>query len=619
MKKSNIIRCTLISFTICFHCHINAQNVGIGTTNPDEKLTVSGTIKTELNSSAGNPHIIIHEQESEFGRLRYTNTSSPEYFNLAGNPQRDSTQARFHINYSEFGNVGSFTGHGRFGVNATNPAAAFHVNAQPNTDLMRMQINNNTKLRIFGNDAMVFGANWATPIPDVIRMETPNLFIGFDGNHVPQNRLEVDGTVQMKGLKMPYGHQDGYVLTSDANGEATWKPRPFDPDMSVTNELQFLSLDGNDLSITNANTIPLKISEISNSNGNEKVITDRSSSYPQVALDVGGIEIISFNMENGQSNLSFQNSSQNISIVTDNLSREITGLNNINLGNAENGIKVIGGSDNVNIGRTWMDTINGDGNIIMGAYAARDALKFISNNVVIGQFAGRELTGDDNVCIGAGSCNGSKRRGVFIGANASSSPTTSSSSVAIGYNAYINSDQHVRIGSNSIQEIGGYKPWSNLSDGRFKQNIKEDIPGLPFVNALRPVIYTINREKVEQFVRGQEGYMRLDEDYKSELRRRSSDFESGFIAQEVESAAMALDYDFDGVLAPQHDRDHYALAYSQFVVPLVKAVQELDEKNTKLNEENDELRAMLNELNQEVRKIKASLPDDSNTFAGTNN
>ena len=53
---------------------------------------------------------------------------------------------------------------------------------------------------------------------------------------------------------------------------------------------------------------------------------------------------------------------------------------------------------------------------------------------------------------------------------------------------------------------------------------------------------------------------------------------TGFVAQEVEKAARASNYDFDGVMPPTHDKDHYRIAYGEFVVPLVKAVQELSEQ-----------------------------------------
>ena len=50
---------------------------------------------------------------------------------------------------------------------------------------------------------------------------------------------------------------------------------------------------------------------------------------------------------------------------------------------------------------------------------------------------------------------------------------------------------------------------------------------------------------------------------------------SGFIAQEVEAAAEEANYDFSGLGAPKDENDFYSLRYAEFVVPLVKAVQEL--------------------------------------------
>ncbi|GLR16907.1 glycine-rich domain-containing protein [Portibacter lacus] len=132
--------------------------------------------------------------------------------------------ARFHIYNSDFGNIGTFTGHGRFGINASNPVAALHVDAQDDADLMRIQRNNATKFRIFNNDGMVFGANWANPIADVIRFETPNMFIGFDGDHEPEDRLEVDGDVRITGA-IKANEQDGspgQILTTGADGNITW-------------------------------------------------------------------------------------------------------------------------------------------------------------------------------------------------------------------------------------------------------------------------------------------------------------------------------------------------------------------------------------------------------------
>ena len=52
---------------------------------------------------------------------------------------------------------------------------------------------------------------------------------------------------------------------------------------------------------------------------------------------------------------------------------------------------------------------------------------------------------------------------------------------------------------------------------------------------------------------------------------------TGFIAQEVEAAALQTGFDFSGVNKPTNDQTPYSLVYSEFVVPLVKSIQEQQE------------------------------------------
>ena len=64
--------------------------------------------------------------------------------------------------------------------------------------------------------------------------------------------------------------------------------------------------------------------------------------------------------------------------------------------------------------------------------------------------------------------------------------------------------------------------------------------------------------------------MLSDEEY----LKSSSIVRTGFIAQEVEAAAQKVGFDFDGVSAPENETDLYVIRYAEFVVPLVKAMQE---------------------------------------------
>jgi hypothetical protein len=75
---------------------------------------------------------------------------------------------------------------------------------------------------------------------------------------------------------------------------------------------------------------------------------------------------------------------------------------------------------------------------------------------------------------------------------------------------------------------------------------------------------------------------------------------TGFVAQEVEKASNEINYDFSGVDVPKSEEDYYGLRYSQFVVPLVKAVQELSDMN-------DAKDARIDELQKQVDEIKGML------------
>jgi hypothetical protein len=45
------------------------------------------------------------------------------------------------------------------------------------------------------------------------------------GKTAPAYKLDVNGAVQMTGLRMPTGAVNGYVLTADSSGNATWQPK----------------------------------------------------------------------------------------------------------------------------------------------------------------------------------------------------------------------------------------------------------------------------------------------------------------------------------------------------------------------------------------------------------
>lgn len=187
-------------------------------------------------------------------------------------------------------------------------------------------------------------------------------------------------------------------------------------------------------------------------------------------------------------------------------------------------------------------------------------------------------TGAKNTAVGYYSLysNASGSNNTAIGYDADISFATQTNSTSIGYNATATASNKVRIGNGQVTEIGGIVAWTNLSDGRLKENVQENVPGLAFISELRPVTYTLNTKKFDEISMQampdsiRENRMLSDEDY----FESSSIVRTGFIAQEVEAAAKKVGFDFDGVSTPENESDLYSIRYAEFVVPLVKAMQE---------------------------------------------
>src|SRR6266536_2700064 len=112
-------------------------------------------------------------------------------------------------------------------------------------------------------------------------------------------------------------------------------------------------------------------------------------------------------------------------------------------------------------------------------------------------------TGNYNTAIGdgAGSLNDNNARCTFIGVDADQDVITDFfNSTALGNTSRITASNQVRIGNILITSIGGYEPWTNLSDARFKKNVKENVPGLVFINQLHAITYTIDVTNLRNFL-----------------------------------------------------------------------------------------------------------------------
>ena len=266
----------------------------------------------------------------------------------------------------------------------------------------------------------------------------------------------------------------------------------------------------------------------------------------------------------------------NIAIGNSSLRLNTTGSFNIAIGSVALYSNTTGNSNTANGIGALNSNSTGSGNTGSG----RNALLF-------------NTTGNNNTALGYDA-------GVLSG--------NLSNATALGYGAKVNASNKAVIGDNSVTVIGGHVGWSILSDGRFKTNVKENVPGLTFINKLKPVTYNVDETKFAKFMGAKDSLLNADKEAYSKATQK---IRTGFIAQEVEKTAKEINYDFDGVNHPQNDKDNYSLVYADFVPSLVKSVQELSAQNDELRTMNDDLKkenkTAETNLQKQIDELKAML------------
>ena len=262
------------------------------------------------------------------------------------------------------------------------------------------------------------------------------------------------------------------------------------------------------------------------------------------------------------------------------------------------------GYHNTSIGYGSMNNITGGYQNTSNGYLAMNTNTTGARNSVVGyQGLYKNTIGQGNTAVGWRALynNTSGTYNTAIGFGTNSVGSIYSNSTGIGYNADNTASNSVVVGNGSVTSIGGQVGWTTLSDGRFKKNVRNDeVRGLDFITALQPVTYNYDLKAKERWCKERFGDNE-DAEWEGKYEIEQMRF-SGFIAQEVEKAAELLGYEFSGVDAPKNENDIYGLRYSEFVVPLVKSVQELNEELQSKSQKIAELEQQNKELLLEVEK-----------------
>jgi hypothetical protein len=130
------------------------------------------------------------------------------------------------------------------------------------------------------------------------------------------------------------------------------------------------------------------------------------------------------------------------------------------------------------------------------------------------------------------------------------------------------------------------------------------VSGLDFIKKLRPVIYEFDRKSLNTFLRIP------DNSSDQASAKKQTERHTGFIAQEVEALVKKSGFVFHGVEVPQNEVDHYSIRYAEFVVPLVKAVQELAEKVSSQEKVAEAQQLEIATLKQKLSTYEGNTPEN---------
>src|ERR1035437_6577576 len=227
------------------------------------------------------------------------------------------------------------------------------------------------------------------------------------------------------------------------------------------------------------------------------------------------------------------------------------------------------GSDNTGNGWEVLFYSTGDRITAIGSQALYYSTTGSDNTANGYQALNSNTTGSFNTAVGsqALSNNSTGNNNTAIGNLARVLSPGMNNATAIGSGAIVNASNKVRIGNTDVSVIEGQVAFTSASDLRLKKNIKDLATGLEFITKLRPVEY--------------------------QMRKGDDKINYGFIAQDIEklvgtnNSLLTIGGDVDRILG---------LRYTDFIAPMVKAIQEQQVIIKEQQKEIDELKDLVKTL-----------------------
>ena len=303
------------------------------------------------------------------------------------------------------------------------------------------------------------------------------------------------------------------------------------------------------------------------------------------ALSGDAITTANNNTAVGKSSLSATTTGgENTAVGTNALATNTTASNNTAVGT--NALKVnTTGASNTAVGQAALqDNTTGGSNTAIGSARSGSHLGTLENNT----------TGTNNTGAGAGvlanTTTGSSNTGV--GFLAMYDVTTGDNNIGLGNaagrssspgGAITTASNTITLGNNNIATANIKVDWTVSSDQRDKTDFTALDIGLDFVKELKPVTYKWD-ERSNYGDKDADDWSLLDQTPDGTHKKDWLDV--GFKAQDVEALEKAAGYNKSNktnlTVSLSADGEQYGIKYSKFVPILVKALQELSEKNDAL-------------------------------------
>lgn len=198
------------------------------------------------------------------------------------------------------------------------------------------------------------------------------------------------------------------------------------------------------------------------------------------------------------------------------------------------------------------------------------------------QALSKNTSGTGNTAIGDSALkeNVSSNYNTALGFSALEFLTAYTNCTGLGYDSAVTGSNQVQLGNTSVT-VYAQKALVTRSDARDKLDIKDSPLGLNFIMKLRPRKYRMNSREA-YFERGKRDFSAPNDGSKAGKRPHY-----GLVAQEVKYAMNELDVDFAGYLDSKIDggEDVLSLGYTEFIAPMIKAIQEQQQLIEQLQKE----------------------------------